>query len=429
MGLDRAALTFFVGFTLCGAQTVNISGVVVARDGGDGIAGAHVSLENASVSTITGADGSFTLDGTAPIRGSAASSAERTPLVSCRNGQFEICLVGTTPVSLAAFDVNGRLVCRSRQTLNAGTHVLSSRVTTPGVHLYRIAIGHDVFTFKSTPFGALTKAASGSAGAAASRALGKQAAASAAMTHIILVTKEGQLDYRDSMTTTDTSGIVIEMIPNAGNMSDIDGNVYQTVQLGTQVWTVRNLRTTSYRNGTPIPHVTDGAAWGDLDSAAYCRRDNSTEPWEREKWGALYNWHAVNNARGLAPAGWHAPTEAEWMELENWLIANGCNHDGTTSVNKIAKSIAAKTDWATTIYGGVGDDLSSNNSSGFTALPTGYRGFRGGFSYQSYGCDWRSSTEHDATYAVTRGLSYRNDTLDKTNYNKVCGHSVRLVRD
>src|SRR4030043_168747 len=129
----------------------------------------------------------------------------------------------------------------------------------------------------------------------------------------------------------------------SGTVTDADGNVYQTVKIGNQVWTVENLRTTKYDDGSAIPLVTDSAAWAALTTPGFCYYNNTTNADNIKKFGALYNWHAVNTKK-LAPKGWHVPTEAEWITLENYLIANGYNWDGTKTENKIAKSMAAKTD-------------------------------------------------------------------------------------
>jgi len=108
------------------------------------------------------------------------------------------------------------------------------------------------------------------------------------------------------------------------------------------------------------------------------RRDNNntTNADSIKKYGALYDWYAASptNVKKIAPAGWHVPSDAEWDTLQNYLTAKGYNRDGTTTGNKIEKALAAKTDWVTySTNGTIGSDLSKNNSSGFSALPGGYR--------------------------------------------------------
>jgi uncharacterized protein (TIGR02145 family) len=222
------------------------------------------------------------------------------------------------------------------------------------------------------------------------------------------------------------------MIVSAGTVTDADGNVYQTVKIGTQVWTVENLRTTKYNDGSAIPLVTDGGLWVALNTPGYCYYGNTTNADSIKNYGALYNWNAVNTKK-LAPMGWHVPTDAEWDTLQNYLVINGFNWDGTTDTsteNKIAKSLAAKTDWiASTTPGAIGNGLTKNNRSGFSALPGGCRDDHGSFSYVGDGGYWWSATEDESSDAYYRDLYCVYDYLVRYYYYKRCGFSVRLVRD
>lgn len=216
-------------------------------------------------------------------------------------------------------------------------------------------------------------------------------------------------------------------------IKDRDGNYYSEVKIGNQYWMLENFRCTKYNDGTPIEHVSDYDRWYSLNDEAYCYYDNSESASEQQKWGALYNWFAVNTGK-LAPAGWHVPTDAEWTVLENYLIANGFNYDGSKNDNKIAKSMATKTDWKdTTITGAIGNDLTKNNSSGFSALPGGCRGhYYGNFFGKSNTGYWWSATERDApsSYAYSRDLHFDYSHLENIGIDdKRWGFSVRLVRD
>jgi uncharacterized protein (TIGR02145 family) len=154
---------------------------------------------------------------------------------------------------------------------------------------------------------------------------------------------------------------------------------------------VENLKTTKYNDGTSIPFVSDTTVWSNLTTPGYCWYNDDFS--NKELFGALYNWYAVNTGK-LAPAGWHVPTVADWTTLQDYLIANGYNWDGTTTSNKIAKAMAAQTDWSTsTKTGSIGNDLSKNNTSGFSALPGGHRYYNGyfGFSQLDFG-NWWSAT-------------------------------------
>jgi uncharacterized protein (TIGR02145 family) len=222
----------------------------------------------------------------------------------------------------------------------------------------------------------------------------------------------------------------MEEIKNAETVTDIDGNVYTTVKIGRQVWTVENLKTANYNDNTAIPLVKDKDEWGKCElsnKAAYCWYNNNIA--YKEKYGALYNWYAVNTGK-LAPKGWHVPTDAEWDELQEYLIANGYNWDGTTEDNNIAKAMAAKTDWLADDYEGtIGNDLSKNNRSGFSALPGGCRYPIGFFDNQGEIVYWWSTMEYGSSDAYDRELNYNYSALTKLDYHKNSGFSVRLVRD
>jgi len=211
-------------------------------------------------------------------------------------------------------------------------------------------------------------------------------------------------------------------------VTDIEGNVYNTVKIGSQVWMLENLKTTHYNDGIAIPLVTDSTAWYKY-TPAYCWYNNDAATY-KNKYGALYNGYAVNTGK-LAPTGWHVPTDAEWTTLENYLIANGYNYDGSTSGDKYAKSLAATTDWATDSgTGNIGNDLTKNNRSGFSSLPGGSRNYGiGMFYFVGYGGYWWSSTEDDTGNAWYRLMSYDDSGVSRSDYRNQSGFSVRCVRD
>jgi len=208
---------------------------------------------------------------------------------------------------------------------------------------------------------------------------------------------------------------------------DVDGNIYHTVKIGMQTWTVENLKTTHYNDGTAIANVTYSITWKNLTTGAYCWYNDSSK--YKNTYGALYNWYAVNTGK-LAPAGWHVSTNAEWDTLESYLIANRYNYDGTTTGVRIAKALAAQTNWVTNSEAGtIGADLSSNNRSGFSALPGGYCWSDGSFLSTGYVGYWWSATESNASSAYYRDLACSGSTLYSNYLLKSCGFSVRLVRD
>lgn len=213
-------------------------------------------------------------------------------------------------------------------------------------------------------------------------------------------------------------------------VKDIEGNVYQTVTIGTQVWMAENLKTTKYRDGSSIPNVSDHAEWYALNTGAYCEYGNT--PSNVAVYGRMYNWYAVSDARNLAPAGWHIPTDAEWNVLTDYLLANGYNCNGSTDGSFYAKSLAATTNWASSYnIGAVGntDYPEFRNKTGFTALPGGWRGSAGTFYELGYSGYWWSSTEYLSQYGIYRKLDFRYTYMSSQNLSKGAGFSVRCIKD
>jgi uncharacterized protein (TIGR02145 family) len=213
--------------------------------------------------------------------------------------------------------------------------------------------------------------------------------------------------------------------------SDVDGNQYLAVTIGAQVWMAENLKTTKYNDGSAIPLVTGTTV--PTTPAYFWYADT---PSNGDTYGALYNWYAVNatsnGGKNVCPSGWHVPTDAEWTTMENYLMANGYNYDGTTTGNKIAKSLAASSGW--TFYvneGAVGntDYPAIRNKSGFTALPGGYRYVDGTFDFIGRNGYWWSSTESSAPYGSNRIMYYDFRNLDRNDYHKGFGLSVRCLKD
>jgi uncharacterized protein (TIGR02145 family) len=201
---------------------------------------------------------------------------------------------------------------------------------------------------------------------------------------------------------------------NFNEVADIDGNVYKTVTIGTQIWLSENLKTTKYNDGTTIPLVTDNAAWTALNSAGYCWYNNDTV--NKRIYGALYNWYAVNTDK-LCPTGWHIPTEADWLNLINYL--GGANIAGGKM-----KEIGL-THWKE-------QNVGATNESGFTAIPGGLRSTFGDFGTLGIYGRWWSSTPYslDPQFAVS--VEIDNDSaeayIEHVTYAGN-GESVRCLKD
>ena len=219
------------------------------------------------------------------------------------------------------------------------------------------------------------------------------------------------------------------------SVTDIDGNTYDYITYGDQVWTVDNAAMETYRDGTPIPQVTGATEWSNLTTGAWCYYNNDpTKP-------RFYNWYAVMGMhdtdpdtpnKEFAPEGWHVPSDAEWTTLENHLIANSYNYDQTNTGNKIAKSMASNTGWvfSSTEIGAVSNDQSLNNSSEFNAFPEATRINDGSFDSDGEGFDtifWSSTVADLGSWY--RVLNYESSSLGRGPSNNQSGFSVRFVRD
>jgi uncharacterized protein (TIGR02145 family) len=212
-----------------------------------------------------------------------------------------------------------------------------------------------------------------------------------------------------------TSSAVIPLIScGTDTVSDIDGNTYPTVSFGNQCWISENLKTSRYSNGVSIPIVTDSTAWGSLTTGGRSWYNNDSTAYENP-YGNLYNWYAVVDSRGLCPTGWGVPTDAEWTTLTDNL--GGLNEAG----GKMKST--GTTYWS---Y----QSTATNNSSGFSALPGGYRNLDGSFTNIRDNALFWSDTENENNTAWTRYLFNYFDFLSRNNtYNKSFGASVRCLRD
>jgi uncharacterized protein (TIGR02145 family) len=214
----------------------------------------------------------------------------------------------------------------------------------------------------------------------------------------------------------------------AQTVKDIDGNVYKTVTIGTQVWMAENLKTTKYRNGDLIGTTTPATL--DISGESTPKHQWTYDGNESNvaTYGRLYTWYAVTDSRNVCPAGWHIPTDDEWTTLTNYLTNNGYGYEGSGS--DIAKSMASTSGWTTDpTAGNVGNDQASNNRSGFTALPSGYREGDGTFYDVGSNGGWWSSSEYSSTNAFFRCMYYDISSVYRFNLGKENGFSVRCLRD
>jgi uncharacterized protein (TIGR02145 family) len=229
------------------------------------------------------------------------------------------------------------------------------------------------------------------------------------------------------------------VIPVLDNKGPIKG-----VAIGTQVWMSTNLNVSTYRNGDIIPQVQDEDAWANLTTGAWCYYENNAA--NGTKYGKLYNWYAVNDARGLAPAGWHIPTDGEWTVLENslgddagkkmkstsgwesWTEDITCSNCKTWNAEYRRKK-ECNVCQDTRVNGKKTFSGNGTNSSGFSGLPGGYRSYDGDFLNVGYNGYWWSASEIVVSNAWHRRLyNYYSDLYRDGNF-KFNGLSVRCVRD
>ncbi len=191
-----------------------------------------------------------------------------------------------------------------------------------------------------------------------------------------------------------------------------NGTATPVLTICCQSWMTKNLDVASYRNGDPIPLVTDPVAWAALTTGAYCYYNN--DPSNNASYGKLYNWYAVNDPRGLAPEGWHIPTDFEWTTLENCL--------GGASVAGGYMKVTGTTYWTSPNFG-------ADNSSGWAGLPGGLRNFSGTFISVGNSGRWWSSIEASTATGFFRLLEYTNGIIQRVSNTKTHGFSVRCLRD
>jgi uncharacterized protein (TIGR02145 family) len=210
-------------------------------------------------------------------------------------------------------------------------------------------------------------------------------------------------------------------------VTDVDGNVYQGVQIGTQCWTQSNLKVSRYRNGDTIPTGLSNSAWSGTTSGAYAIYNN--DPANEALYGKLYNHYAVTDSRGLCPTGWHVPSDGEWNVLVKYLDPNAdtvCNMClPSSSAGGALKSTATQP----TPGGWYPPNAGATDSSGFTALPGGLRTNQGIFNQVTGGGFWWSSSVSSAFVARYRLLSYFYSSISRGDLNRPQGFSVRCCRD
>lgn len=220
-----------------------------------------------------------------------------------------------------------------------------------------------------------------------------------------------------------TAPINFNPLVTYGNITDLDGNIYKTITIGTQVWMAENLKTTKYRNGNPIPNITNTNQWKNLRTGAYCDYVNYSQ--FSNTYGHLYNWYAIESGN-LCPTGWHVPSETEWEILIDYL---GGQLNAGAKLKEYGNS-----HWSSV-------SSVATNESGFTALPGGMRerssfiGIELGYSFTSisYGCYLWTSTAISlpSNYVPTAAYCHiqMGNTVLTYELFRDTGCSVRCIKD
>jgi uncharacterized protein (TIGR02145 family) len=238
--------------------------------------------------------------------------------------------------------------------------------------------------------------------------------------------------------TVDTEGNIIAILNwNCGEqISDKDGNIYNTVLIGEQCWMKENLKTTKYRNGVSIENLIGNSDWQNDTAGAYTWYNNDID-W-KDSYGALYNWYAVNNVNGLCPSGWHVSSHPEWTQLVDYVVAQGfpnefANPNGASNALKSCRQINSPLGGGcnTTEHPRWGYHNTHHGFDwfGFSGLPGGGRFYDGEFFNFGYEGYWWSSTEYASNSGWFHFMTFDFGYVDGGDFNKRIGLSVRCIRD
>jgi len=443
--MKKQLLTFAVGlaFTSIFAQNMKIT----FGEAGSTNPLSTVKVENITKGTSVTLSGSDTLlltsasaTDVANVAGDYTIQIVPNPMNSSGEIRFHAPIAGLATITIT--DAVGKIVASQQVNLQAGSYAYSIIGLPAGVYFATVTGAGYTYNTTIASIGTAIQAVALkqiNAVAETPTPTGNKLKSLKADSTISMVYTTG-----DSLQFTETSGTltsVIKGVPTAsgqvtfvyyGTVKDQDNNSCKTIVIGTQTWFAENLKTTTYNDGTTIPNVTNPNIWDTLITGAVCTYNNTTYTDSINTFGRLYNWYAVNTGK-LCPTSWHVPSDAEWTTLENYLIANGYNYDtGDSTHDYIAKSMASTTGWnSDQTAGDIGNNPSTNNKSGFTALPGGYRYYDGTFRNFGYYGDWWSSTEASNpstinAYYWSLGFS---SYLDYYGYPKVSGFSVRCLKD
>lgn len=195
-----------------------------------------------------------------------------------------------------------------------------------------------------------------------------------------------------------------------------------SVTVGTQIWTLKNLDVANYKNGDPIPKVTDNTQWANLSTPAWCWYNNDSATYAAT-YGRLYNWYAVTDPRGLCPTGWHVPTDNEWFTMVKFIDPSAVLTSGGEQSSTAGGALKSTTGWSSSNVG-------ATNSTGFTLLPAGTRNaVSGAFASVGFWTHLWTTTNTIVSNPFAWLAGTATAAIQKGGYSYTWGFSVRCIRD
>ena len=343
--------------------------------------------------------------------------------------EFNLPTEGTTQIEFS--NLSGKKIIQTSTYLHSGLHTYQITGLTSGVYLAKISGANYLLSAKLL----CNNNCIGSAQLTylnTNSIPSKKYVLKSGTTEVEMQYNEG--DLMEYIATDENYTTVIVDIPNENKnltftmvaCADADGKSYSVIQMANQTWMAENLAYLPTVNPAihgsftaPFYYVYDYEGTDVVSAKMHSNYDT---------YGVLYNYTAAISA---CPTGWHLPTDDEWSELENYLIANGYNYDATTTENKIAKAIASTVLWMSPVgvEGSIGNNLSLNNRSGFSALPGGTRHDSGAFKHIGEIGTWWSFTERSTNFVWYRSLNYYGIDIFRADKNKAHGSSIRCIKD
>jgi len=376
-----------------------------------------------------------TITGTSPMMFDIENALRIYPNPMTDKSKIDFVATASGKVAIEFFDIAGKRVVEVQNTLITGTH--SFQVSGLQSGIYTMKISAQAYTYT----GKLISSSENNSnvkiiylGGNSEIPITTKKLKSATTEKVMQYTKGDRLKFKGTsgnystiITDTPTQSKTITFTFVA--CTDADGYNYPVVQIGTQTWMAENLAYLPHLN-TSGEGTSVSAEYYVYGYYIYLSDDLSgvKQGINYKKYGVLYNWPATKVV-GVCPKGWHVPSDIEWNVLVDYLISNGSNYDGTTSGNKIAKSLSSNEEWhSSTEIGSPGNIISRNNSTGFSGLPGGTRSSIGNFGSMNEVASWWSSTGVTST-AIHYSLSINGMALNKSSDYTKNGYSVRCIKD